>query len=80
MKKLMILGVVAAGLVTFASCKKDRVCTCTATSTGSGADFSVSGDTTYVDISKKDAESKCDSNEGTVTFGEATISTTCELK
>ncbi|MBK9191713.1 MAG: hypothetical protein IPM77_09470 [Crocinitomicaceae bacterium] len=72
--KKMILAVAVIGCVTvLTSCKKDYVCTCSGTVLGipySGAD------TTLVDMSKKDAETKCSSFDWTV----GTDSQTCELK
>ncbi|MBK7130566.1 MAG: hypothetical protein IPM74_11865 [Crocinitomicaceae bacterium] len=73
MKKVALALVVVASAVVFTSCKKDYVCTCSGTVLGipySGAD------TTLADMTKKDAESKCDSFE----FSIGSDSQTCELK
>ena len=53
MKKLFFV-VLAVGALSVAtsSCKKDRTCECTANG--------VTWDTTYTDMSKKDAQNQCD--------------------
>ncbi len=77
MKKITLLAV-AFVAISFASCKKDRVCTCTETN----------GDvrkTTYFASKKKDARLFCTSEntQTTNTSGAVTVTgtrTTCELK
>lgn len=55
MKKFLFFAIIISGLF-FASCKKDRVCTCTYTGiTG----ISVTGEVTYTKARKKDARSQC---------------------
>ena len=76
MKKITLLAATLVA-ITFASCKKDRVCTCT----------DVDGDTvetTYFDSRKKDARALCTAKntEVTVTIdgvSETGDRTTCEL-
>lgn len=58
MKKLSILAVAALAF-SFASCKKDRVCTCTYTSTGSST--SNTSVTTMKKVSKGAAKANCTS-------------------
>lgn len=79
MKKITLLAAVFVA-ITFASCKKDRVCTCTTTkSWGTETDV-----TTYYKAKKGDVREKCigsqtvstDSPGGTSTGDK----TTCELK
>ena len=71
-KVLLFVAVVVA--ISFASCKKDRVCTCT-TTYGSTSSTDV---TTYIKSLKKDAREKCMSESGTT--GGAAYTTTCTLK
>ena len=57
MKKMILAVVILGGVATLSSCKKDYVCTCSGEILGvpySGAD------TTFTDMTKKDAEAKCD--------------------
>lgn len=56
MKKLSILAIAALAM-SFASCKKDRVCTCTITSTGSSTNSTVV--TTMTKVSKGTAKKAC---------------------
>lgn len=79
MKKITLLAV-AFVAISFASCKKDRVCTCTtATSVGT-----VTQKTTYFDSKKKDARALCIGEETTTTNAAGVTTTgnktTCELK
>ncbi len=58
MKKITILAIAALG-ITFASCKKNRTCTCTYVNQGSGkASTQI---TTFTNVTKKDALSNCSS-------------------
>ena len=78
MKKITILAV-AALAISFASCKKDRVCTCVTTSSNGTYTYK----TTYFKVKKKDARLFCigDQTETTTPFGTTTgDKTTCELK
>lgn len=78
-KKLMIFGAFALLSALVVSCKKDRTCSCTTVTTGT-INATVTGDTTFVDVSKKDAESKCSSLESSGSVMGQTWDTTCELK
>ena len=74
MKKITLLAA-AFVAITFASCKKDRVCTCT-----SGGD---ANKVTYLDARKRDARSACLSYSYDYTNmngGTSTEKVDCELK
>ncbi len=73
-KVLLFVAVVTA--ISFASCKKDRVCTCTSTSNapGSGSSTKV---VTYTKAKKGDARANCLSS--TYTSGTYIVTTTCTL-
>lgn len=75
-KVLLFVAVVVA--VSFASCKKDRVCSCTSVDsyTGGGSD-SYSYVTTYTEAKKGDARAACLSSTSTYVGG--TNTTTCSL-
>ena len=75
-KTLLFVAVVAAA--SFASCKKDRVCTCTSSYTGqtTPSDPVV---TTYPDSKKSAARSHCLSSTTTSSSGVVTTNS-CELK
>lgn len=75
MKKLLLFVVVASAF-SFASCKKDRTCTCTTVNAdGSPTTTQV---ITIIDAKKGDAKKICiDKTEGT---GNDLETTTCELK
>lgn len=75
MKKLILFAAIAASTL-FASCKKDRVCSCTYTSS-SGA--TITGEVTYVKASKRDARANCLSRKE-VYPGGATETYDCKLK
>ena len=77
MKKITLLAI-AFVAISFASCKKDRVCTCTE------IDGTVTA-TTYFDARKKDARTLCtaQNNQTKITASGITVTgdrTTCELK
>lgn len=77
MKKLFILSF-AFGVVTLTSCKKDYTCTCTMSSPGNP---STSVKRTVKEVTKKQAEAKCNSGDQTVTvmgFG-FTQTQTCKI-
>jgi len=78
MKKITLLAATLVA-ITFASCKKDRVCTCTTTPT-SGTAYTTK--TTYFDAKKKDARLYCIGSQEDVTAPIASTGnkTTCELK
>ena len=73
MKKLLLLTV-ATLAISFASCKKDRVCTCTNTDTTTYTGISLPTETsssidktTYTKASKKAGKVNCVSYKGSVT-------------
>lgn len=78
-KVLLFVAVVTAA--SFASCKKDRVCTCTTTPTsGTASTYEI----TYFESKKHDARAAC-AAEATQTNYTAPVATTgdkttCELK
>jgi hypothetical protein len=80
MKKITLLAV-AFVAISFASCKKDRVCTCTTTPTSGVA---TTTKTTYFDAKKKDARLFCSMNASqtdvTAPVSSVGSKTTCELK
>ena len=79
MKKVTLLAA-AFVAITFASCKKDRVCTCM-TSDNSGTTKDV---TTYYKVRKSDAREMCIGSQNVHTNQNGGVSTgdntTCELK
>lgn len=75
MKKLILFAAIAASTL-FASCKKDRVCSCTYTGSAGGA---VTEEITYLKASKRDARSQCLSYKYVATGG-ATTTRDCKLK
>ena len=75
MKKLLLLFAVVAAF-SFASCKKDRVCTCT--STHNGVTDPIPSVTTYTKSTKGAARANCLSF--TSTDNGVAIVTTCSLK
>ena len=76
-KVLLFVAVVSAA--SFASCKKDRVCTCTSTFTpaGGGSATTSTQVTTYTKAKKGDARSHCLS--GTSTDASGSNAWTCTL-
>jgi hypothetical protein len=74
MKKI-ILFVAVVSAISFASCKKDRTCTCTTTTSAGGSSTSV---VKYDKAKKGDARSQCLSY--TTTGTGYTTTTTCDLK
>jgi hypothetical protein len=75
MKKGLII-VAALGLLAVVSCKKDHTCACTVSADG----LSITVDTTFADMKKKDAVAECDKGDATLTVGGDTWTTECELK
>ena len=75
MKKITMLTF-AFVAITFASCKKDRVCTCTSDQAGATANK-----VTYLDASKASATANCTSYKMDYTFGSTTttVKVTCAL-
>jgi len=80
MKKVLLFVAVVAAF-SFASCKKDRTCTCTDTSTMPGSTPSTRV-VTYTDAKKGDARAACLSGSRTYDFGGTSYvyTSTCELK
>lgn len=80
MKKITILAI-AALAISFASCKKDRTCTCVTTYTSGGTNTEV---TVYKKAKKHDVRPMCIGTSGTETDSPGTTYTkntkTCELK
>lgn len=75
MKRLLLTATIVAALF-FASCKKDRICSCTYTSsTGT----TITGEITYVKASKRDARSQCLSRKEVDSKGN-TDTWDCKLK
>lgn len=80
MKKVLLFVAVVSAF-SFASCKKDRTCTCVSTSTIPGSTSSTDVKT-YTDAKKADARAACLSTSGTYDFGGTSYvwTSTCELK
>ena len=78
--KKVILFVAVVSAISFASCKKDRVCTCS--STVNGTSSGPASVITYTKAKKGDARSQCLSSTSTQTVaGTSYVSvTTCTLK
>ena len=76
--KKVILFIAVISAFSFASCKKDHVCTCTVTGTYNGVAIPSSTDiTTYTASKKGDAMSHCLS--GTATSGNWVETRACSL-
>lgn len=78
MKKTIIISLTFA-VIAFASCKKDRTCTCTQIDNSPGATSS-EYTVVYKKISKKNAKAACMSLEVTPTGQPYTETRTCTLK
>ena len=82
--KKVILFVAVISAFSFASCKKDRTCTCT--STTNGVAHTTPNVTVYTKARKTDARANCLSGTSTDTYnnGNTTVTNTlvwtCELK
>lgn len=76
MKKVLLFAAVVSAF-TFASCAKDRTCTCVTTSTVPGSTSSTDI-VTYPKSHKEDARRRCLS--GTSTSGGYTTTVACTLK
>jgi hypothetical protein len=79
MKKLFFFVAVSGILFAATSCKKDRVCSCDVATTGI-LTFNATFDTTFVDVSKDEAGSKCTALNSNYNDGFNTVTSTCELK
>ena len=78
MKKITILAI-ALIAISFASCKKDRTCSCSVTDNSPGATTS-EYKVVYHKITKKNAKSACMSLEVTPSGQPYTETRTCTLK
>ena len=76
MKKVLLFGAVVAAF-TFASCAKDRTCTCTTTNTAPGS-VATADVVTFTKAHKGDA--RYNRMDFTQTVGRYTETTTCTLK
>ena len=83
MKKITILAV-AALAISFASCKKDRTCTCTYTTTpAGGAAYTSTDEITIKKAKKKDAlngQCRSVSSQQTAPVSGTKYESNCELK
>jgi len=70
MKKVMLIA--ALGMFVFTACKKDYTCSCKINGVAVGA-------STTIKDTKKNAESKCNEGDATVTSGGMTITTDCSI-
>ncbi len=57
--KKTILFVAVLSAISFASCKKERACTCTSTTTFAGSTSTGAQTKTYKDVTKKQAKTLC---------------------
>ncbi|HIP35838.1 MAG TPA: hypothetical protein EYG85_03195 [Crocinitomix sp.] len=74
MKKGFII-VAAMGLFVAVSCKKNHTCRCTYTTSG----LTITADTVFTDMKKKDAETDCEAMSVSATTGGTTASVECAL-
>ncbi len=72
MKNLLLAGALGAMVFGFSSCKKDYNCDCTASFLGVTSDTTVS----IGKLSKKDAESQCETEA--TSLGQGIIPVTCD--
>lgn len=79
MKKVLLFSLALIAVAAISSCKKDRLCVCTTEVSGS-FNFSGTADTTFANVSKGDAETKCDGLNSSYSSGDESAVTTCELK
>lgn len=82
MKKITFLAV-AALAISFASCKKERVCECTVTSTNGSVTTTSTETITYTKIAKSDAKFACQKRSNTSTPSSGAVNTStwdCKLK
>jgi len=80
MKKVFLFVAVVSAF-SFASCKKDRVCTCTTTDSTTGA--VTESKTTLYKVKKGDAMERCIGEQTVTTSGAVSFTgdkTTCKLK
>jgi len=79
MKKVLLMSMVFAGITAMTSCAKDRVCECTTSTTGL-ITLSITTDTTFVNVSKGDAETKCSALNANYDDGTNTVDVDCALQ
>ena len=77
MKKIILFAAVVSA-ISFASCKKERDCSCTTTSAFGGATTSSSSVVTYKDVTKKQGKTLCVSYTTTDASGAVTTAD-CKL-
>jgi hypothetical protein len=71
MKKVILFAAVVSAF-SLASCKKERDCKCTTTTTYAGSSVSGTANTTYKDVTKKQAKMNCISYTRTGDNGQVT--------
>ena len=76
MKKIASI-LALASVVAFSSCKKTWTCECTVTTNGV---TTTESETSATKMTKKDAKTLCEKENGNTTIGTTTISTSCKLK
>lgn len=76
MKKITLFAAVIVA-ISFASCKKDRVCSCTNSSTGGSVTTS---ETTYTKIKKSEAKTLCQKTTYTDNLTGYVSTSDCKLK
>ena len=79
MKKGIII-VAAMGLFVAVSCKKDHTCSCDVTSTNDLGTITITVDTTFTDMKKKDADASCNNLDYSLSSGTSSVKQDCELK
>ncbi len=77
MKKITLLAV-AALAISFASCKKDRICTCTSTS--GNPSVTTTSTSTLTKVKKSTAKDACQKTTWSYTSGSTTNSGTTDCK
>ena len=85
MKKIILFAISAIAVLSMASCRKDRTCTCTRTYSSNQPGFSQPSDTSVnklTKIKKKNATLYCTSSTDVSSQGGYTYTTTntCDLK
>ncbi|RFC53294.1 hypothetical protein [Brumimicrobium aurantiacum] len=77
MKKVLFVGLLFGGLA-LTSCKKEYTCECATSSNMPGA--SEGSTSVTIEDKKKDAEDACEAMSTSVSSGEYTTTTDCEIK
>ena len=78
--KRVILVVAAVAMIVLVSCKKDRTCRCQIDYNNNGISYSGSADTLFLNVTESDAEAKCSGLDVSVTSGNNSITSVCNLK